>query len=112
MITTYLAPTQAAGRALMMRRISGPIVMLNLLRFREVADYTAFPELRSSDPISGAAAFQRYVEHTLPFLRNSGGELLFLGDGGLFLIGPEAVVARRSEFAPEPREPRSLPLRR
>ncbi|WP_179031409.1 hypothetical protein [Paenibacillus kribbensis] len=26
---------------------------------------------------------------TLPFLRESGGEVMFLGDGGEFLIGPE-----------------------
>lgn len=90
MIATYLEPTQDAGRALVMHQISGPIVMLNLLRFREVADYSTFPELRPSDPISGADAFQRYIEHTLPFLRESGGELLFLGAGGRFLIGPES----------------------
>lgn len=28
-------------------------------------------------------------EHTLPFLRESGGKVMFLGDGGEFLIGPE-----------------------
>jgi hypothetical protein len=89
MITTYLEPSQDSGRALVMRRISGPIVMLNLLRFREVADYSTLPELRPNQPISGAAAFQRYIEHTLPFLRESGGEILFLGTGGPFLIGPE-----------------------
>lgn len=48
--------------------------MLNLLRFRDVADYTANPELTPEVPISGAVAFKRYIEHTLPFLRESGGE--------------------------------------
>jgi hypothetical protein len=86
----YLEPTQDSARALLMRRIPGDVVMLNLLRFREVADYSTSPALRPSDPISGAAAFQRYIEHTLPFLRESGGELLFLGAGGPFLIGPES----------------------
>lgn len=38
--------------------------------------------------ISGAEAFQRYIEHTLPHLRESGGELMFLGSGNHFLIGP------------------------
>jgi hypothetical protein len=85
----YLEPTQESGRALMMRRISGEIVMLNLLRFREVADYSTSPELAPSNTISGAAAYQRYIEHTLPFLHASGGELLFLGSGGPFLVGPE-----------------------
>jgi len=73
----------------MMRRITGEIVMLNLLRFREVADYSTSPELAPSNTISGAAAYQRYIEHTLPFLHASGGEMLFLGSGGPFLVGPE-----------------------
>jgi hypothetical protein len=62
--------------------------MLNLLRFREVADYTAAPHLVPTTPISGAAAFRLYIEHTLPLLRRSGGELIFFGKGGPFLIGP------------------------
>lgn len=44
--------------------------MLNLMRFRDVADYKANPELTPEVPISGA-------------------EVMFLGDGGEFLIGPE-----------------------
>ena len=44
----------------------------------------------SNVPISGAAAFQRYIDHTLPFLRETGGDLLFVGSGGQFLIGPTA----------------------
>ena len=63
--------------------------MLNLLRFREVADYSASPELAPETAISGAAAFERYIAHTLPYLRESGGELMFVGAGGSFLIGPE-----------------------
>lgn len=85
---TYLEPTQEAGKALFMRGLKGPLVMLNLLRFRDVADYAAYPELAPAAPVSGAAAFQKYVDHTLPFLERSGGTLLFLGDGGPFFIGP------------------------
>lgn len=84
----YLEPTHESGRALFMRRISGPVVMLNLLRFREVADYSASPELAPASPISGEAAYQRYMEHTLAHLEKSGGSLLFYGKGGPFLIGP------------------------
>ena len=87
---TYLEPTHAAGRALWQRNIVGPAVMLNLLRFRRVADYSHAPELAPPAPISGAEAFERYVAHTLPYLRASGGEVVFLGDGGPLLIGPEA----------------------
>lgn len=85
---TYLEPTMEAARALFTRGLKGPVVMLNLLRFRAVADYTQAPELAPPSPISGADAFQKYVEHTLPFLTASGGELIFLGEGGPFFIGP------------------------
>jgi hypothetical protein len=32
---SYLEPTQESGRAFMMRQMTGSVVMLNLLRFRE-----------------------------------------------------------------------------
>ncbi len=82
-------PTQEAGRSFIMRQIQGSVVMLNLLRFREIADYSASPELIPSEPISGKEAYQIYIEHTLPFLTQSGGEVLFMGEGGAFLIGPK-----------------------
>jgi uncharacterized protein (DUF1330 family) len=44
--------------------------------------------LAPARPISGAEAFDRYIEHTLPILRKTGGDILFLGQGGPFLIGP------------------------
>lgn len=84
----YLEVSQEAGAAFFQRDIRGSVVMLNLLRFRDVADYSATPELAPETPISGRDAFQRYIDHTQPFLRETGGELLFLGEGGPFLIGP------------------------
>ena len=84
----YLEPTQQSAMALFGRRIVGSVVMLNLLRFREVADYSRHPELRPDNPISGAQAFDLYIEATMPHLVDSGGELLFMGAGGTFFIGP------------------------
>ena len=84
----YIEPTQEAGAALFRRQINGAVVMLNLLRFRDTADYSEHPELDPGTPISGRDAFQRYIDHTMPFLRETGGELVFLGDGGPFFIGP------------------------
>ena len=49
----HIEATEAGGRALVMRGIVGPVAMLNLLRFRDVADYSAHPELAPSAPISG-----------------------------------------------------------
>jgi len=84
----YLEPTQETGAALFRRNISGEVVMLNMLSIREIADYSDSPELAPETPISGREAFQKYIDHTMPFLKESGGELLLLGDGGKFFIGP------------------------
>ncbi len=85
---TYLMPTQEAGQKFVMRQIQGHVIMLNLLRFRETADYSATPELKPATPISGKEAYQLYMDHTLPFLEASGGEIVFMGEGGDYLIGP------------------------
>ena len=85
---TYLEPTQESGRAFFTRGISGSIVMLNMLRFRAVADYAATPGIAPAEPVSGEAAYRLYMEHTKPFLAESGGEVVYFGTGGQFLIGP------------------------
>jgi hypothetical protein len=84
----YLDPADENVRQLLKRRISGPVVMLNLLRFREQADYSSFPELAPASPISGSAAYERYVRHTMPFLTASGGSVELYGTGGHNFIGP------------------------
>lgn len=62
--------------------------MLNLLNFREQADYAAAPELDPGNPISGREAYQHYIDHTLPLLEKAGSRVLFFGLGQHFLIGP------------------------
>lgn len=102
---TYLSPTEEIGRALFSRPHSGPIVMLNLLRFRAEADYSADPHLAPDTPISGAAAYDLYMDHTLPHLHTSGGETLFDGAGGAWFIGPEderwdrAILIRQASLS-------------
>ena len=88
MIERYLNPTQESGRDLIMRNISGPVVMLNLLRFRKIADYSETPGISPLLPISGEEAYQLYIGQAMPHLLKLGGEILFLGKGGSFLIGP------------------------
>ena len=85
----YLDPSDANAVALFTRNLNGPLVMLNLLRLREVADYSQHPELAPTSEISGREAYDKYVAHTLPFLEASGGQLLYLGVGGNYFIGPE-----------------------
>jgi uncharacterized protein (DUF1330 family) len=84
----FLEPSQESGAALVRRNISGEVIMLNMLRLRETADYTDSPELAPEKQISGREAFQKYIDHTMPFLKKSGGELLLLGNGGKYFIGP------------------------
>ena len=88
---TYINATREAGAALFARGISGPIVMLNLLRFQDVADYSGFHNLAPSAPISGREAYQRYIDHVVPLLEQYGSEIIFMGQGGAYLIGPEGT---------------------
>lgn len=103
--TPHLEPTQEAGREFFARNIQGPVVMLNLMRFRAVADYSDAPHLAPGAPITGEAAYRLYMDHTLPFLARSGGELLFYGSGERFLIGPSeerwdaAMLVRQASLA-------------
>ena len=87
----YLNPTEESGRGLISRCIEDPLVMLNLLRFREFADYTESPELAPIQPISGEKAYGRYLAHAEPLLREAGGKVLFFGRGGPYLIGPPSA---------------------
>jgi uncharacterized protein (DUF1330 family) len=64
--------------------------MLNLLKFREQADYKGAPHLAPSTPLTGEEAYRLYMEHTLPFLKEAGSEVIYYGKGGPFLIGPES----------------------
>lgn len=104
-MTAYLGVTEAAAVALMRRGLQGPVVMLNLLRFRDVADYAASPGIAPPGRISGEAAYRLNMDHTRPFLEASGGSVLFYGCGGPFLIGPEgrgwdaALLVRQASVA-------------
>jgi hypothetical protein len=102
---TYLQPTEAAGRALFRRAIEGEVIMLNLLRLRTLADYSAHPHLKPDTPISGRAAFDLNNAHTKRYLKDSGGDVMLIADGGSFLIGPEherwdrALLVRQSSVS-------------
>ncbi|MEN8041506.1 MAG: DUF1330 domain-containing protein [Actinomycetota bacterium] len=88
----FISPTPPSIQAFIDRQIAGPLTMLNLLRFRDVADYTATPELEPETPVSGEQAYDTYAELTMPHLAAVGGSPVFMGTGGPFLIGPEDVA--------------------
>lgn len=85
----YLDATQEAGIQFYQQFVGkGKIVMLNLLRYRERADYSEFKELESQQDLSGKEAYKLYMDHTLPELEKAGSKILFFGDSSQFLIGP------------------------
>jgi hypothetical protein len=100
----YIDPTDEQGRALFTKGIQGPVLMLNLLRFREIADYGAHPDLAPETEVSGRRAYDTYSRHTLPYLEALGGSVTFSGDAQPFLIGPSeetwdvAMVVRHANL--------------
>lgn len=84
----HIEPSRESEAEFIGHQPVGPVVMLNLLRFREVADYSRHPELAPPSPISGKKAYGIYSTHALPILHRVGGEVLFQGTAGNFLIGP------------------------
>jgi hypothetical protein len=85
----YLEPTQESGARLFSKNIQGEVTMLNLLKFRKIADYSENPELDTGDQISGEHAYQKHMDQTLPYLKESGGKIVFEGRCDRYLIGPE-----------------------
>jgi uncharacterized protein (DUF1330 family) len=63
-----------------------PIVMINLLRYRDRAEY---PSGSDAEPCSGREAYQRYGAKVTPMLAEVGGKILWLGNAKRTLIGPE-----------------------
>jgi uncharacterized protein (DUF1330 family) len=63
-----------------------PLVMINLLRYRERADY---PEGSDAAPCSGREAYQRYIALVLPILGEIGARVLWRGSVKHVVIGPE-----------------------
>lgn len=84
----FIHTTEESIQQLFTRGQEGPVVMLNLLRYREEADYSGSPELAPEEPVSGEEAYRRYIGSVLPLLGAAGAEPIFMGEGGSYLIGP------------------------
>jgi uncharacterized protein (DUF1330 family) len=63
-----------------------PVVMINLLRYRERA---AYPEGCDAAPCSGGEAYQRYAAAAVGRIASVGGRVLWMGHVDLSLIAPE-----------------------
>jgi uncharacterized protein (DUF1330 family) len=64
----------------------GPVVMINLLRYRERADY---PPGFDAQPCSGHEAYQRYVAVAAVKVAEAGGNILWMGAVKTSVIAPE-----------------------
>ena len=62
------------------------VVMLNLLRFREQAQYQARDK---AQPCTGFEAFMRYGAGVTPLISAAGGEQVWQGRQAAMLIGPQ-----------------------
>jgi uncharacterized protein (DUF1330 family) len=77
-----LVPTASQLEEIASSDAAGPVVMLNLLRFKERADGV-------DEGMSGADAYARYGEEAAPFLDRVGGRLLHAAAADQTVIGPE-----------------------
>lgn len=63
-----------------------PIVMINLLRYREEA---AYPGGFDAEPCSGREAYQRYGAEAVKRVAAVGGRMLWMGAARFTVIGPD-----------------------
>ena len=61
----------------------GPIAMVNLLKFRERAEYAD----GRSDDVSGREAFMRYIALMRPIVEGAGGRFLYSGEVEALVMG-------------------------
>jgi uncharacterized protein (DUF1330 family) len=62
---------------------NGPIVMVNLLKFKEKAVYKDGRD----DNVSGREAYDRYAKEMVPFVQKHGGRIIFSGAAKSLVIG-------------------------
>lgn len=77
---SYLEINQEQFKAFAQLPMDTPVVMLNLLKFKEAVPETG---------LSGAASYKEYMKQAMPFLVKANAEVLFLGSPQTMLIGPE-----------------------
>ncbi len=88
MSESYIKVTEEAAKDFFSKKHTTPIVMVNLLRFREIADYSSSPELAPETEISGEDAYRHYMQAVMPMLSKINSEVIFSGKADQFLIGP------------------------
>lgn len=84
---THIDPTRAQFDAFKGIDRDQPIEMLNLVRFRDLANYPG-DHVLARDGLSGADAYQLYGKHSAPVLDKVDGSIRWRGTFQTMLIGP------------------------
>jgi len=105
--TIALYPTPDQIQALLSGPADGPVVMVNLLRFKPTAD-------APGETLSGEESYRRYAEKMVAFVESKGGRVIWsgridsqvIGDGGEFfhMVGLVEYPSRKAfvEIATDP----------
>ena len=80
-----ITPTPGQFEAFLGLDLDGPIHMVNLLKYRERADYET--EIAEDADCSGTEAYARYGQNTLKTLAAVGGRIVWSGSPAMVLIG-------------------------
>jgi len=67
---------------------STPITMVNLLKFREIANYED-ADTTGAQPVSGREAYQRYASVALSKIRQNGGSIEYLAPSEQCFVGDQ-----------------------
>lgn len=81
----HIDPTRESLAALAGLPDDDPVVMLNLLRFRDAASY---PDGSPHPPCTGREAYRRYGTVAIRHVRAVGGDQIFGGSARCSIIGP------------------------
>lgn len=77
---SYIEINQEQFKAFMKLPMDTPVVMLNLLKFKDTVPETG---------MSGEASYKEYMRQAVPFFAKADAEVLFIGKPQTMLIGPE-----------------------
>lgn len=82
-MTNYVDPERVQFEAFKALPRDVPIMMLNVLKFRDKADYD------DGRNVTGAEAYAAYSRESAPVFRRVGGEIIWRGKPEVMLIGPQ-----------------------
>ena len=82
-MSNYIDPEREQFEAFKALPRDIPVMMLNLLKFRDKAAYEDGRE------VTGAEAYAAYGRETAPVFKRVGGEIIWRGEPEVMLIGPQ-----------------------